>query len=312
LDENTKNAKAIALRKAVVEDIENRIELLRAEGSLNFPPNYSPHNALQSAWLILQETVDRNKRPVLEVCSRSSVTNALLDTVIQGLSPVKKQAYYIAYGDKLSMFRSYHGTKAVAKRLNGVLDVNAQIIHEGDEFVYEINDGVIKVVSHKQTLENIDAPIRAAYCVITFSDGRPPYTEVMSKKQIDAAWSKTKTGGGTQKEFPEEMAMRSVINRACKRFVNTSDDSDLVIEAFNRSEGETDAPEEAERQIAANANKGVVDASSAFSATTQKPANPSAKRSNIAPIDADYTPVPESADDENEPLPWHEAEDRGF
>jgi recombination protein RecT len=300
------NNKAIAISKSVVEEVEKRIDALCKNGSISFPEHYNPGNALQSAWLILQETLDRNKRPVLEVCTKPSVANALLDTVIQGLSPAKKQVYYIAYGDKLTSMRSYHGTKAVAKRLNGVLDVNAQIIHDGDEFTYEIKDGVIRVIEHKQTLENIDAPIRAAYCVITFSDGRPPYTEVMSKKQIDAAWSKTKTGGGTQKEFPTEMAMRSVINRACKRFVNTSDDSDLVIEAFNRSGDELEsAPEEAERQIAANANKGVVDAADAFDGPKKQPAK--AKEA----IDADYEPVDEP--DGGEQLPWDEpATERGF
>jgi recombination protein RecT len=297
--------KALSIRKDVVEETEKRIEQLRAEGSLNFPANYSPHNALQSAWLILQETEDRNKKPVLEVCTRASIANALLDTVIQGLSPAKNQVYFIAYGDKLTMMRSYHGTKAVTKRLAGVLDVNAQIIHEGDEFVYAIKDGVISVVEHKQALENLDAPIRAAYCVITFSDGRPPYTEVMSRKQIDAAWSKTKTGGATQKEFPTEMAIRSVINRACKRFVNTSDDSDLVIEAFNRSDDEPlPAPEAAEREIAQSANKGVIDAGKVFN-----DAPPKVPKADEA-IEAEYKDV-DPADDG--PLPWDDtAAERGF
>ena len=35
------------------------------------------------------------------------------------------------------------------------------------------------------------------------------------------------------KEFPDQMAKRTVINRACKMFFNTSDDSDLLIDSFN-------------------------------------------------------------------------------
>jgi recombination protein RecT len=294
------------IRKDVVVEVEKRIEKLRADGALSFPEHYNPGNALQSAWLILQGTLDKKKNPVLEVCTRHSIANALLDTVIQGLSPAKKQCYYIAYGDKLEMFRSYHGTQAVTKRLNGVQGVVAQIIYEGDEFVYEINGGVISIVSHKQALENLDAPIRAAYCIITFSDGRPPFVEVMSKKQINMAWSKRQNDGAVQREFSEEMARRTVSNRACKRFANTSDDSDLVIEAFNRSGDELEsAPEEAERQIAANANKGVVDAADAFGSPKKQPAK--AKEA----VDADYEPVDEP--DGGEQLPWDgPATERGF
>ncbi|MGO0053923.1 recombinase RecT, partial [Streptococcus suis] len=35
--------------------------------------------------------------------------------------------------------------------------------------------------------------------------------------------------------FPQEMAKRTVINRAAKQFFNTSDDSDILIEAVNRT-----------------------------------------------------------------------------
>ena len=58
----------------------------------------------------------------------------------------------------------------------------------------------------------------------------------MTKKEIDQSWSKTKAYKNTvQKEFSQEMAKRTVINRAAKMFVNTSDDSDLMIDAISRT-----------------------------------------------------------------------------
>ena len=57
----------------------------------------------------------------------------------------------------------------------------------------------------------------------------------MTKKEIETAWSQSKTSGAVQKKFPQEMAQRTVINRAAKRYINTSDDSDLLVQAINNS-----------------------------------------------------------------------------
>lgn len=52
----------------------------------------------------------------------------------------------------------------------------------------------------------------------------------MTKKQIDKSWSKAKTKN-VQTDFPEEMAKRTVINRAAKYLINTSNDNDLFVQA---------------------------------------------------------------------------------
>lgn len=251
------------IKKDTVDVVASRIKEFQEKGEIHFPPNYSPENAMKSAWLILQETKDRNGNPALEVCTRDSVANALLDMVVQGLSPAKKQGYFIVYGNNLSFMRSYFGTMAVTKRLNGVEDIFAQVIYEGDDFEFTIQKGTKKIVKHSQKLENIDInKIVGAYCTIIYGDGKE-FTEIMTKKQIDQAWSKTKMkSNSVHREFPEEMAKRTVINRTCKLFTNTSDDSDLLIESFNRSteaEYAGDPEEEAQHEIDENANIEAID-----------------------------------------------------
>ncbi|MBI6086453.1 recombinase RecT, partial [Clostridium perfringens] len=86
---------------------------------------------LKSAQLILAETVDRNKQPVLQTCSKASICNALLDMTLQGLSPAKKQCYFVAFNGKLQLMKSYLGNIAATKRLKGVKDVFANVIYEG-------------------------------------------------------------------------------------------------------------------------------------------------------------------------------------
>src|SRR5699024_7057580 len=90
---------------------------------------------------------------------------------------------------------------------------------------------------------------------------------VMTRKEIDASWGQSKTKQTVHKNFPQEMAKRTVINRAAKDFINTSDDSDLLVDAINNStENEYDnnrgdvTPEtEAQQQISEKANSEELD-----------------------------------------------------
>jgi recombination protein RecT len=90
--------------------------------------------------------------------------------VVQGLNPDKKQCYFIVYGNKLQMQRSYFGSMAVAKAVNPEIeDIYADVIYEGDEFEYCKVRGRNVVVKHIQTIENVKKDkIKAAYCSVFF------------------------------------------------------------------------------------------------------------------------------------------------
>ena len=160
------------------------------------------------------------------------------------------------------------GTVAVTKRLKGVKNVIANVIYEGDKFSYKLDleTGFKVITEHEQSFENIDnTKIKGAYAIVVLEDGQN-YIEIMNINQIKMAWSKSKTGGQVHKDFAEEMAKKSVISRACKMFANTSDDSDLLIGAFNNSEekiGEeeyllSDVQQDVKEEISREANKEVI------------------------------------------------------
>jgi recombination protein RecT len=229
----------------VTDKVLSRVKNLEEKGELKVPSSYSAENALKSAYLILSETLDRDKKPVLQSCSETSIANSLLNMVIQGLSPAKKQCYFIAYGGQLQLSRSYMGTVAVTKRLKGVTDVKAYCIYEGDEFdqEYNIDTATLKITKFNPKFENIDiTKIKGAFAVV-LGDNGPIHTEVMNISQIKKAWGQGvaySSGKSTaHNNFTDEMAKKTVINRACKMFANTSDDSDLLIEAFNNSDEKT-------------------------------------------------------------------------
>ena len=251
---------ALAVQKVVVDSVLAKMNTFEENGELKLPANYSAPNALKSAWLILQDAVDKNNQPVLVSCTRESIANSLLSMVVQGLSPVKNQCYFIPYGKELQLQRSYLGTLAVAKRVGGVKTAVANCIYEGDKFVYSIDPetGLKKIVEHTQDLENLDADkVKGAYAILTTEDGRT-IVEIMNMGQIRKAWMQGSMKGGSpaHKNFGDEMAKKSVLGRACKMLIGISDDADLYdeqdIETMDNVAGQRNA------NIAANANKKAV------------------------------------------------------
>ena len=216
------------LQKDITDNIARKLDELKKDGGLSIPANYNPANALKSAFFEMTNSASGN---LLEKCSRESIANSLLNMAIQGLSPAKKQCYFVPYGQNLSMQRSYFGTQKVVKSLTNVEDIWATIIYEGDEFEIEIEGGRERIAKHTTSFLNRDNDIIGAYCIIKKNDGEEVLT-VMTRKEIEASWSQSKNKS-VQNKFPQEMAKRTVINRAAKAFINTSDDSDALIQAVN-------------------------------------------------------------------------------
>jgi len=197
----------------------------------------------------------------------------LLDMAVQGLNPAKKQGYFIAYGKQLVFQRSYFGTMAVTKRVAGAKDIFAEVVYKGDEFEYTIKNGNKYITKHIQRIENVDPNnIVAAYCTIVFDDDRQ-FTDVMTWDEIQKAWSKSKMNpdkeGSTHKDFAQEMARKTVINRACKRYLNSSDDGSLLMYHVNRAD-EVVAEAEVEAEIEENANQELIDIDADYDADTEE------------------------------------------
>lgn len=229
-DEEGKEMSNLAvIQKDITDAVNAKVSQMQNEG-LVVAPNYAPANALKSAFFAMTNSPSGN---LLEKCSKESIANALLDMVVQGLSPAKTQCYFIPYGNTLKMTRSYFGTMKVVKQLSNVKDIWAEVVFEGDVLKIRNDNGRKVLESHETDWTNQDNAIIGAYCIIEKVDGERILT-VMTKKEIDRSWQQSKNKS-VQNAFPQEMAKRTVINRAAKQFFNTSDDSDILIEAVNRT-----------------------------------------------------------------------------
>jgi len=224
---------------------------------------------MKSAWLILQELRDRNGNPVLDVCTKDSVANALLDMAVQGLNPMKKQGYFIAYGSQLTFQRSYMGTMAVAMQVNdAIAEIVAEVVYDGDEFEFEIVRGKKQIVKHKQTLDSITSKkIKAAYCVVYDHEGNAMRTDIMTYDEIKQAWKQSRATpfdeqgnlktGSTHAKFTAEMAKKTVINRTCKPIINASSDRQLLASIRRTEDMEVEST--VQEDIETHANRTIID-----------------------------------------------------
>jgi recombination protein RecT len=256
----------LALMKRTVADaVALKVNEFVKNHEIDLPSSYSVGNALKAAWLILQETEDRNKAKALDVCTKDSIANAMLDMVVQGLNPIKNQVYFIVYGKTLTAQRSYFGSMAVAKMVQPLIDDFAYaVVYEGDTFKYGIKNGKKTVLDHEQELENVDKKnIIGAYAIALNKAGEPLRSEIMTIEEIKQAWKQSKMNpinekGGvkadsTHGKFTADMSMKTVINKLCKSIVNASSDKSILLERMNRAEDLSDrAAVEAEIEDQAN------------------------------------------------------------
>ncbi len=261
-----KEEKQIAVREErnITDNVLNKIHQFQSNGQIYFPDNYSPENALKSAWLKLQEVKDKDNKLALETCTQASIANALLNMVIQGLNPMKNQCYFIPYGKQLTLMRSYFGSIAVAKQFGEIKDITAEVIYEGDKVETEIKRGKTIIISHSRSFENINkAKINGAYATILYNDNTEE-SLIMTMEQIRTSWKKSKLNpdgkDSTHSQFTEDMSKRTVINKICKYYINTKDDSNLnmIKQAFETSDEEMKEAEVA-YEIEENANKELID-----------------------------------------------------
>lgn len=236
--ENT-TTQITVVEKDISDSVLARIDDMVGKSELVLPEGYNAGTALRSALLIIKDTKDKNGKTALEVCTKASVANTFLNMCIQGLDPTKRQCYFIVYGNQLQLFRSYFGTQAALRRaVPSVGKIVTEIAHEGDTYEWAVNSYGERYITRitSDPLQNVSKPFRFGFCNIFDHDGNLLGSTVMTWEQIKTSWAKTRSGGQTQKEFPEEMAKRTLINRACKHILNSSVDSNTAVAAaFNQT-----------------------------------------------------------------------------
>lgn len=257
--QNQQSQALIEKKTDITANVLTRVDELQKAGGLMLPKDYVPANALKAAYIILSDP----KTNLLAKSSKESVAQALFKMVVWGLSPLKGQCYFVPYGDKLECVADYSGNILLAKRYGGLKDIKANAIFEGDDFDFGIDiDGRRKIIKHKQSLQSIDGKVIGAYAIYRMQDGTTD-TEVMSMEMIKKSWEQGGAKGNSlaHKNFSDQMACKTVINRACKLIIRTSSDAILKDE-------ETD---EQTHEYKADANHGDIIDTTAIDVVDEEP-----------------------------------------
>jgi recombination protein RecT len=254
----TNNAQVAQVKNDISTQVLAKIDAFENSGELKLPKDYNVENALKSAYIILSDP----KNNILAKCDKSSVAEALLKMVIYGVSPIKKQCYFIPYGEKLECSISYAGNVAIAKRYGKLKSIKANAVFEGDTFEFEVDQktGLRKIIKHIQSLESVGSnKIKGAYAVFELTDGTID-VEVMSITQIQAAWNQGGSKGNSpaHKNFADQMAIKTVINRACKLLISSSDDS-VLYDPLDEENAIDVTNENVKHEIKTKANKQPID-----------------------------------------------------
>jgi recombination protein RecT len=228
----TQNATALKrFQEETTEQVLAKINLMQEAGEIKLPANYSAGNAAKLGWLYLVDVKNKDGKPAIEVCTKESICNAFLKMVIKGLSVAKKQCYFIVYGNQLNIQEDYRGTLMIAKRDTPIAEVNAQVIYDGDTFVYTVDEKAkYQLVKHETNLKNINIDkITGAYAIVVNKDGSK-WMEIMTIAQIRNAWAQGAAEGKNKAhiKFADQMCKKTVIGRACKIEIGSSDDSGIM------------------------------------------------------------------------------------
>lgn len=228
----------------VIKNIEDSVR----SGSITVPPHYDYKKAIAGVKSYVAHCLaseSEAERTFLDG-SAASLSTALYDMLTLGLSLHDKSCYLFRKSRKTGQYtlrRSYYGTEKIIRELYPDSKIFAAAVYEGEQFnMGRFVNGKPIEISHYPDLECMNkGNIIASYAVILDKDDKVIGYSIINT----TALANIKLNGGfvnpVWKTYPEEMAKKSAINRACKTLVNSipaylkNDQTDEMISSFNRS-----------------------------------------------------------------------------
>jgi recombination protein RecT len=297
-------------KPSVVAIVQRQLDGLIQKNALHFPEDYDLGNALASAKLELQRVTNKAGEPIVDSNGRpngkvteASMVNAIFDMCVQGLNVSKKQGYFIVYGNQLLFQRSYFGDMALAKRVSEEpIDFYFDTIRKGDEFITgklrTDRKGWIDVVSKHNKPWPRGKEIVGAYAgLINTETGEDLGLILFDMDRIRKSWQQGATKGNSpaHNNFPDEMAMKTVIRRICKPIINSSSDEVLLTSILRQDEDQfLGKLDEDEKELG---NNKVIDISRSLPAESGEvvPEHTFAEEPVVLPDEA-ATPAPATAE----------------
>lgn len=205
----------------------NNLTKMDSQFKAALPAHISVEKFKRTALTAMQQTPD------LYNCDQGSVFQSLVQCASDGLLPNGKEAALVIHNcktkdgwiKKAQYFPMVAGVRKMLFNSSEIVNVEAHVVHENDDFRYQLGDN--PHIHHSPAIGNRGEMI-LAYCIITLKSGGV-IREIMQREEIlqakECSKSKDKEGRptGPWKEWESEMWRKTVIHRASKAAPKSSD-----------------------------------------------------------------------------------------
>tara|TARA_Y100000296_G_scaffold87030_1_gene129360 strand:+ start:1104 stop:1943 length:840 start_codon:yes stop_codon:yes gene_type:complete len=150
----------------------------------------------------------------------------------------------------------YTGLMDLVRRSGEIASFTARVVHDNEDFEHRFDLDSGEVLRHTPCYDGDPGPLRLAYAVAYYKDGRRQ-VEVMRRDQIIAIRDQSRyKGSGPWKTHEEEMWRKTVIRRICKYLPLTPQAATVIKEdATTEFSGMMPLPDEAEIVIEGSAEE---------------------------------------------------------
>lgn len=155
-----------------------------------------------------------NRNQALLDCSKETLWQAVLDCAALGLFPdALGRAYLVPYGKTCQLIIGYKGLIDLMYRSDRIDMIQVGAVHVGDRWVYE--RGMHPKLEHTPCDKPGD--LTHVYTLVHLKGCGMPSIEVMSKREVDAIRSRSRSGNnGPWKTDYEAMAIKTCIRKHSK------------------------------------------------------------------------------------------------
>ncbi len=196
-----------------------------------------------------------SRNPTLLACEPYSVLRSLLVAAQLGLDPsgVLGQGWLVPYRNtrtgkyEAQFIIGYRGLRELARRSGDVLNVEARVVNEKDDFAFYLGydpQGTRPYLRHVPAMDADPGQVKAAYCIVWLRGAPHPYIEIMSRGQIDKVRAASKAANsGPWVDWYEEMARKTVLRKALNYAPLSHEAARAIAAADVMESGETDVAE---------------------------------------------------------------------
>lgn len=234
-----------AISKDPMRGIKELFEASRQKIMSVAPKHVTPERLIRVALLSISRT------PALIKCTPLSLLNAFMTSSQLGLEigGTLGEAYLVPFGQEATFIPGYRGLQELARRGSNPVEIEAEVVREGDDFYYE--RGLTPKLVHKPNPDQASKPTHF-YAIGRPERGEPKFI-VMTKAQVDAvrARSRASNNGPWVTDY-DQMGCKTVARRLCK-WLPLSPELREAVEIGDRAEFEDMVDVEA--QVAAADDK---------------------------------------------------------